>query len=118
MNKSEKMEALAAQYSCVNISADEQENLYYLPAVDIYFDSTRTESTRYPEAIVKFDKYLEKFPSGRYVYDVRNYLADYHYVLGDIELAVELYANTLNGPTTSFTEVAALRVSKYMYNNG
>lgn len=118
MNKPEKIEALAAQYSCVNISADEQENLYYLPAVDVYFDSTRTENARYPEAITKFDKYLEKFPSGRYVYDVRNYLADCHYVLGRVELAVELYMYTLNGPTSSFTEVAALRVSKYMYNNG
>ena len=118
MNKPEKIEALAAQYACASITADEQENLYYLPAVDVYFDSTRAESVRYAEAIPKFQKYLEKFPNGRYKNDVKNYLADCHYVLGQVELAVELYQETLEGPTTSFTEVAALRVSKYMYNNG
>jgi len=118
MNKLEKIEALAAQYSCVQISADEQENLYYLPAVEVYFDSTRLVSERYNEAIPKFEKYLEKFPSGRYVNEVRNYMADCHYVLGDEELAVEIYQQTLSGPVTGFTEHAAARVSKFMYNAG
>lgn len=117
MNKPEKIETLAQQYPCANITPDEQENLYYLPAVDIYFDSTKAITVRYNEAIPKFEKYLEKFPSGRYVNDVKNYLADCHYQLGNEALAVELYQETLGGPTTGFTETAALRVSKYMYNN-
>ncbi len=118
MNKPEKIEVLAQQYPCANITSDEQENLYYLPAVDVYYDSTKSTTIRYNEAIPKFEKYLEKFPGGRYVNDVKNYLADCHYVLGNEALAVELYQETLNGPTTGFTELAAFRVSKYMYNNG
>lgn len=118
MDQPEKIEQLAQQYACANLSPDEKENLYYLPAVDVYFDSTRTESVRFAEAIPKFEKYLEKFPTGRYKNEVKNYLADCHFVLGDKETAISLYRETLEGPNTGFTELAASRVSKYLYNEG
>ncbi len=116
MNNPEKIEVLAKKYSCVEFSVDEQENLYYLPAMEVYNDSAKTETVRYSEAIPKFEKYLEKYPSGRYSNDVKNYLANCHYSLGNIELAIDIYKETLEGPNTGFTEFAAGRVAQYLYN--
>lgn len=118
MNQPEKIEQLAAQYSCVTISAGEQENLYYLPAIELYGDSTKSESVRYEEAIPKFEKYLAKFPNGTYKNEVKNYLANCHYTLGDKELAVDIYKETLEGPNTGYTELAASRVAHFLYNEG
>lgn len=118
MNQPEKIEQLAAQYSCVSISADEQENLYYLPAVEAYTDSTKTESVRYQAAVPKLEKYLEKFPSGTYQNEVKNFLANCHYTLGDTLLAIDIYKGTLEGPNTGYTELAASRVAHYLYNHG
>lgn len=118
MNKPERIESLAAQHSCFEFSADEQENLYYLPAVEVYGDSSKAETIRYTEAIPKFNKYLEKFPSGRYQNEVKNYLANCHYKLGDTLKAIEIYIETLEGPNTGFTELAASRVAHYLYNTG
>ena len=116
MNQPEKVEALSEQYACANISPDEKENLYYLPAIEVYMDSTKTEKIRFENAIPKLEKYLEKFPSGRYKNEVKNYLANCHYTLENVPLAVEIYRETLEGPNTSFTELAAARVSHYLYN--
>lgn len=118
INQPEKVEALAQEYACADISPDETENLYYLPAIESYFDSTKVGNIRYSEAIPKFEKYLSKFPNGRYQNEVKNFLADCHFQLGDEELAVDIYIETLEGPNTGFTEVAAARVAKFLYNKG
>jgi tetratricopeptide (TPR) repeat protein len=118
MNKPERIEALAAEHNCFEFSADEQENLYYLPAVEVYGDSAKAESVRYTEAIPKFNKYLDKFPGGRYKNEVKNYLANCHYKLGDTLKAIEIYIETLEGSNTGFTELAASRVANYLYNDG
>ena len=118
MDQLEKIDALESQYACVSISADEKENLYYLPAIELYGDDTKSDVERYGGAIPKFEKYLEKFPTGRYKNDVQNYLADCHYNLGQIDIAIPIYRETLQGPTTGFSELAASRVSHYLYNEG
>lgn len=111
-NHPEKVEQLVTQYECANFSHDEKEDLYYIPAVEAYNDSA------YPKAIPLFDKYLAKFPQGRYSNEVKNYTANCYYKTGNIEKAVEIYRATLNGPNTGFTEVAASRVAQYLYNEG
>lgn len=118
MNEPERIEGLAAQYPCFKLDENEQENLYYIPAMQAFSDSTKTESQRYANAIPKFDKYLSKFPSGRYVNEVKNYLAHCHYNSNNVELAIQLYQETLEGPNSQFTENAAILVSKYLFNNG
>ena len=117
-NQPERVEALAMNYACANISPDEKENLYYLPAIEVYSDSTKSEEQRYQFAIPKFEKYLEKFPTGRYKNEVQNYLANCHYILGNKEEAIALYKETLKGPNTGFTELAASRVAHYLFNQG
>lgn len=108
----EKVEALVSQYECANFSAIEKEDLYYLPAMKKYGDSS------YQEAVVLFEKYLDKFPTGRYNFEVKNYLADAHYTLGNMDQAIEIYRESLKGPDNGFTELAASRVSHYLYNEG
>ena len=109
----EKAEQLAEQYACANFSAHEQEDLYYLPAMKEYQDSA------HHKAIPLFEKYLQKFPSnGRYTNEVKNYLANSFYVTGDVNRAVLLYKETLEGQNTGFTEIAASRVAHYLYSEG
>ncbi len=57
--KPEKVEQLVGEYPCANFTVDEQEDLYYLPAMNQYQDSN------YAQAIPLFEQYLTKFPSGR-----------------------------------------------------
>ena len=110
--QTDKVDGLLVQYPCANFSPEEKENLYYIPAIEAYNDSN------YQQAIVLFDKYLVKFPSGRYKNEVINYEANCYYKTNDIPKAVELYMITLDGPNTGFTELAASRVSHYLYNEG
>ena len=112
MGQPERVEALVSQYECANFSAIEQEDLYYLPAMTKYNDSS------YQEAVNLFDKYLNKFPAGRYSIEVKNYLANSHYTLGNIDQAIAIYRETLKGQDNGFTELAASRVSHYLYNEG
>ena len=109
MQKPEKVDDLISEYACANITPDEQEDLYYLPAMAVYDEQS------YDKAIPLFEKYLEKFTSGRYTNDVKNYLADSYYETGNLDKAVHLYKQTLEGPVTGFTELAASRVAHYLY---
>lgn len=118
MNEPERIEILAQTYPCFKLDPSEQENLYYIPAMQTFSDSTVTETQRYQNSIPKFEKYLSKFPSGRYVNEVKSYLAHCHYELGDIDLAIQLYKETLEGQDTPYTENAAILVSKHLFNNG
>ena len=118
MNEPERIETLAQTYPCFKLDPSEQENLYYIPAMQAYSDSTVTENQRYTNAIPKFEKYLSKFPNGRYVNEVKNYLAQSHYNLGNIDVAIPIFRETLEDPDNQFTENAAILVSKYLFNNG
>ena len=108
-NQQGKVEAIIDKYACANFTADEKEDMYYLPAMNKYQDSA------YAEAIPLFEKYLTKFSNGRYTNDVKNYLANSHFELGNMDQAVALYKETLEGPNTGFTEIAASRVAHYLY---
>jgi tetratricopeptide (TPR) repeat protein len=119
MGEPEKIEALPSLYPCFELDPTEQENLYYIPAMTAYTDSSVSQNQRYNNAIPKFEKYLAKFPSGRYMDEVKNYLADCHYELGDKAEAVKIYRDILRNPTNNgSTELAAVRVASYLYNNG
>jgi len=106
----DKVGALVSKYPCANFTENEQEDIYYSPAMEAYQDSS------FQQSIILFEKYLAKFPSGRYSNDVKNYMADANYRLGNIEEAVRIYRETLEGGNTGFTELATSRVSQYLYN--
>jgi tetratricopeptide (TPR) repeat protein len=112
LKQPEKSEKLADQYPCANFSKDEKEELYYSPAMDSYSDSA------FATAIPQLEKYLDKFPDGKYANEITNYLAHSEYQLGNTEKAIEIYRKTLEGQNTGFTELAVSRVSQYLYNSG
>lgn len=118
MNEPERIESLAQKYPCFKLDPGEQENLYYIPAMQTFSDSTVSENQRYTNAIPKFERYLDKFPNGRYVNEVKNYLAQSHHNLGNIDVAIPIFRETLEDPDNQFTENAAILVSKYLFNNG
>lgn len=118
INELDKLDELSSQYSCIEFSESEKENLYYIPALEVYSDSTLSDDQRYQQSIVKFELYLSEFPNGHYKNEIQNYLANCHYELGDIPTAVGIYRETLERPNSSFTEFAAIRVSHYLYNEG
>lgn len=109
--QAEKALAVASEYSCVNISSDDQEDLFYTPAIEAYKDSLHTL------AITNFEKYLSRFPDGKYAQESRIYKANSHFALNQKDKAIELYRQALEGPNDIFTEFAAARVSQYLYNN-
>jgi tetratricopeptide (TPR) repeat protein len=114
-NQLQKIDGLS-NYGCFNISEDEKQNLYYIPAVQAYFDSTITVQTRYEKAIPKLEKYLEQYPDGKYRDEIRFYLADAHFGLNDEEKGVEVYQKLLESPNGIYTEFSAARVASYYYN--
>lgn len=112
LKQPEKAVALASQYSCTNLSTDEEENLYYSPAIEAYIDSS------YAAAIPNFEKYLQKYSAGKYSAESKIFLANCYYAINNKVKAIDTYKWALEGPNNSYTEFAASRVSQYSYNNG
>ncbi len=108
----QKTDAVIAKYPCANVSQEEQQSIYYNPAKKAYDDKDLQK------AISLFETYLNKFPTGVFALEAKNYLANSLYDLKRTEEAIVLYKETLNAANNGFTETAAIRVSKYLYNNG
>ncbi|MDB3906062.1 tetratricopeptide repeat protein [Crocinitomicaceae bacterium] len=114
-NQLDKIDDLA-QYPCFDITDDEKQNLYYIPAVQAYFDSTLSVQARYTKAIPKLEEYLNKYPTGKYKDEIRFYLAEAHYGLGDEDQGIVVYQELLSGPNNIYTEYSAARVASYFFN--
>jgi TolA-binding protein len=112
MKQPEKASTLASDYACANVSEDEKEGMFYAPGIEAYNDSSFTN------AIMHFEKYLDRFPSGKYAIDARYFLANSYLANGNKEKAVEEYQRLLEGSNNSYTEYAASTVSQHLYNNG
>lgn len=107
----EKVQELIAQYPCGDITEDDQEELYYNSAIEPYLDSS------FQESISELEKYLSKFPNGKYELEIKSYLANSYHRTGNEIKSIEIYKDIVNKPNSDFTELAAIRVSKYLYNN-
>lgn len=107
----EKVEALITEFPCSDLTIDDQEEIYYNSAIEPYLDSA------FQESISEMEKYLKKFPKGKYETEIKSYLANSHYRTKNEAKAVEIYKEILEKPTSDFTELAAIRVSKFLYNN-
>jgi tetratricopeptide (TPR) repeat protein len=108
----EKASDIATSYACSNITREEQEGLFYSPAIEAYRDSAFTA------AIPLLEKYIEKFPSGRYKVDALFYLAESYFSTSEKEKAMECYRHILELSNNSYSEIAASRASQYYYNEG
>jgi tetratricopeptide (TPR) repeat protein len=112
LKQPEKSSEIAAEYACANISEDEKEGLFYAPAIDAYNDSS------YSNAISYFEKYLERFPDGKFATDATYFLAYSYQVTGNKEKAIAGYQKLLEGSNNSYTEYSAATVSQHFYNAG
>jgi len=108
--KLEKVENLAKLYSCADSIQFEVEDKYYDQAMEAYKDSL------FAKSVLDFDGYLNKYPNGKYKQEILNYKADALHRLKREEEAVAIYKITLEQPNDVFTETAAQRASKFMYN--
>ena len=109
----EKAVQVGEKYACAGLTKGQEEEIFYTPAKNAYLDSTR----QLAETISLFNKYLERFPSGVYVVEAKNYTADCYFRMTSYDEAMALYREMLEGPNNRFTEEAAIRVSKYLFNN-
>ncbi len=110
MNQPGKGADLAERYPCANISNDEKENIFFTPALNSYNDSN------FVEAITKFETYLGRFPTGRYVNETFFYLGNSYFRTRDTANAVINYEKFLETPVNVNTEFAAIRVANFYYN--
>lgn len=108
----EKINTLSDEYACADISEDDEEIFYYETANELYLNE------QYEEAIPEIEKYLNKYPNGRFSIQLLSYLADIYYQRDEKEKAVSYYEQIIDRPKSGFTEEALVRASKTLYNNG
>lgn len=106
----DKVENLSNLYPCADSIRFEVEDKYYSQAMKSYNDSL------FAKSVGDFDGYLNKYPNGKYKQEILNYKADALYHLKREEEAVAIYKITLEEPNDGFTETAAQRASKFLYN--
>ena len=112
LKQPEKASQIAGEYACANISMDEQEGLFYSPAIEAYQDSL------YSASIPLFEKYLLRFPAGKYIGEGQYFLANAYFESGNKEKGIATYKKLLEGPNNSYTEFSASRLSQELYNSG
>lgn len=111
-NKQEKIDELAALYPCGGITSDEVEESYYSTAYLTYSDSL------FRDAIPQINKYLNKYPNGKYQTEMLSYLANSYLETANISQALIEFEKILVLSNNPFTEDALIRTSKIYYNQG
>ncbi|HZH85955.1 MAG TPA: tetratricopeptide repeat protein [Brumimicrobium sp.] len=109
--RQDEIVSLGKEYACADISEDDEEIFFYETASELYM------SENYEEAIPEINKYLKRYPNGRFSVQLLSYLADIYYQDGDEEKAVTYYENIINRPNSAYTEEALVRASKLLYNS-
>lgn len=105
-----KVEQLPNLYPCADSIRFEVEDSYFEKGLTAYEDSL------FQQSIADFDTYLGKYPTGKYRVEVLNYKADALYETDKESDAVAIYRTTLEGQNDDFTETAAQRTAKFLYN--
>lgn len=108
-NKLNEAADIADQYACADISGDEKENIFYLPAIETYHNEA------YADAIPKFETYLAKFPTGRFAAESYFYLGNSYYRTADTSKAVLNFERFLEKPSSENVDIASLRTANYYY---
>ncbi|MFM7006398.1 MAG: tetratricopeptide repeat protein [Flavobacteriales bacterium] len=97
------------KYPCANISTEEKENIFFSPALAAY------EDTNFREAVDKFEIYLAKFPSGRYVNETYFYLGNSLLRTKDSTAAIQQFEKYLATSLTTYAEYASAKTAAYFY---
>lgn len=109
--RQDKIVDLGKEFACAEISEDDEEIFFYETASELYINE------KYDEAIPEINKYLNRYPNGRFSVQLLSYLADIYYQDGDEDKALGYYEDIISRPNSSYTEEALIRASKTLYNN-
>lgn len=88
---------------------DEREEMIFNSAEQVYF----TEN--YQNALLKLQEYLDKYPSGKFVYKADYYMAEAYRNLGKSERACDSYLKVIQNGEASYAELAMLHFSELSY---
>jgi TolA-binding protein len=97
------------KYPCANISTEEKENIFFTPALAAY------EDTNFTEAVQKFEIYLNKFPTGRYVNETYFYLGNSLLKTKDTSGAIQQFEKYLETSLTTYAEYTSAKTAAYYY---
>lgn len=111
LNKIDKIAELRNQYACANIEENIEENIYYDKAIKPYNEE------QYVNAIPELENYIQKFPNGRFITEMKGYLGDAYFQTDEEVEALSIYEDLLEGQDSPFTEIALIRSSKILYNS-
>lgn len=109
--RQDEIVGIGNEYPCADISEDDEEVFFYETASELYMNEN------YDEAIPEINKYLKRYPNGRFAVQLLSYLADIYYQDGEEDKAVTYYENIINRPNSAYTEEALVRASKLLYNS-
>lgn len=98
--------------SFAHVGEQERDSLLYVSASNLYLKGN------FADAKAGFTRYLETFPSGRYVTPSNFYLADCYYGDKEFDKALTLYMSVSEQPRSVFTEEALLRGGELLYKSG
>lgn len=95
-----------------HVGESERDSLLYVSASNQYMKGN------FAEAKSGFKRYLDTFPTGRYVTPSNFYLADCYYSDKEFDEALRLYQAVGAQPRSVFTEEALLRGGELLYKSG
>ena len=95
-----------------HVGESERDSLLYVSASNLYLKGN------FEDAKSAFKRYLDTFPTGRYVTPSNYYLADCYYNDKEFDTAKQLYQTVAAQPRSVFTEEALLRSGELLYKSG
>lgn len=112
MRRQDEITAISQQYACAEISENDEEIYYYETAVELYL------ADNYREAVPEINKYLDRYPNGRFAVQLLSYLAEIYYKQEEFDKAISYYEDIISRPNSAYTEEALIRTSRLLYNDG
>jgi len=110
-NKPEEMEAYMNSVGS-SVSADELDESYWQKASDLYYNKKDCD-----EAMQEMQKYIAKFPNGKYVTEANFCFAECAYSKGNYTDALTSYKYILSKPRNIHTEIALVKTSYMLYKD-
>ncbi|MGZ3903902.1 MAG: tetratricopeptide repeat protein [Bacteroidia bacterium] len=93
-----------------SISVSELDESYWDKASGLYYDKKDCDA-----AIPEMQKYIGKFPDGKYITEANFCLAECAYSKNDYAMAMPAYKYVLSKPRNIHTEIALVKVSYLLY---
>lgn len=108
-NRLDEWSALVEQYDKQGTSSEDVEITYWTAAESAYMDN------QCENAIERTNKYIQKYPNGKYILNARFYRAECNYSLGNKEVSVADYEYVFGVAENPFMEVTSSRLGGMMF---